>query len=210
MILPQTQIATPEWVKAQEITHWLTHEELEVSDVWASEKRRLEWRAGRLAVKRLLRDSFDLDPLEYTIEKRGVAPIVSRGLLPHISLSLSHSHSLGAASWSDRNTEGVVGIDAQHVRPVHPGLLNRVFTLEEQSQIRLYFGSEDDPQGQLLLWAIKEAAIKSRCIPWERALREISATLTDVNKAVAHCAGEPTISVQMEWMEGWWLARAVR
>lgn len=210
MMLPQTQIATPEWVNSQDIIHWLTGAEIAMSELWTSEKRRLEWRAGRLAVKRLLRDSFDLDPLEYTIQKRGVAPIVSKGLLPHISLSLSHSHGLGAASWSDRDRQGVVGIDAQHVRPVHPGLLHRVFTPEEQSQIRQNFGSEDDPQGQLLFWAIKEASIKARCAPWERALRELSVTLTGIHTAVAHCAGERAILVQTEWLEGWWLARAIR
>ncbi len=210
MILPQTQVATPEWIAAQEISDWLAEAEMIVLKAWASEKRGAEWLAGRLAVKRLLREAYGLSPRDCVVGREGVAPIVPGALPPHIAISLSHSNGLGAASWSDRRSEGTVGVDAQHVRPVHPGLLHRVFTPDERGQIRAHFGAEADAKGQLLFWAVKEAAIKARRVPWERALQDITVMLSAQDAATVHIAGEELIYAQMAWQDGWWLARAAR
>lgn len=210
MGLTQTYLARPDWVSAQQPSDWLTPSELLVWTSWPSEKRQREWLAGRLAVKWLLREAFGLEPLSCEIGKDGVAPVVHGLERPGVSLSLSHCAGLGAASWSDSGTEGTVGVDAQWVRPVHPGLRDRVFRLEEQTQIAARFGSTEDPAGLLLLWAIKEAAIKARRTSWGRALRDVEVTLGLAGAATVSVAGEAPMAAAYVFAAGWWVARVVR
>ncbi|MDQ2799285.1 MAG: 4'-phosphopantetheinyl transferase superfamily protein, partial [Armatimonadota bacterium] len=195
---------------SQDPAHWLTASELAVFAAWRSEMRRREWLAGRLAAKRLIRDAFGLSPLAFAIGRDGDAPCVLGADTPQVCLSLSHSHGLGAATFSNPQTEGTAGIDAQWVRPVHPGLCRRVFTPEEQAQISGIFGREDDLKGMLLLWALKEAAIKARRTAWGHSLRSIEVRLLDDNRAVIQMPGESPLTAAYEWLDGWWLARAVR
>lgn len=210
MNLTQTYVARPDWVSAQAPADWLTPAELLVWASWPSAKRRREWLAGRLAAKRLLRDAFGLEPLACEIGKDGVAPIVHGLERPGVSLSLSHCAGMGAASWSDVGTEGTVGVDAQWVRLVHPGLRDRVFRPEEQAQVGERFGSADDAAGLLLLWAVKEAAIKARRMTWGHALRDIQVTLGREGAATVEIAGEASMSAAYASEIGWWVVRVVR
>lgn len=210
MPLPQTTIARPEWAAAQDPAHWLTAPELALYHALKSPKRRAEWLAGRLAAKRLVGEMFGLGPLAFAVGREGVAPCLLGPALPPLTLSLSHSHGLGAATLSDVGREGSAGIDAQHIRPVRDGLGGRVLTAGERGQIAARFGAEDDPAGMLLFWALKEAAIKARRAPWGLPLREIEARLAGDGHAVIQMTGEPPLSAAFERADGWWLARAVR
>ena len=210
MPLPQTTIAHPEWVASQDPTKWLTVAELTVWVSWRSPKRRAEWLAGRLAAKKLVQDTFGLGPREFTIGREGDAPCLIGPVLPTISLSLSHSAGLGAATLSDKRLEGTAGIDVQRVRLVHSGLGMRVFTAVERRQIAAHFGSEEDLEGMLLLWALKEAAIKARRTAWVHPLQEIEVRLTEGNMAMISMTGEEPMAAAYDWLDGWWLARAVR
>jgi len=210
MTLPQTQIALPEWIAAQEPSEWLTPSEHTVFDGWRSEKRRTEWLAGRLAAKRLVHAEFGLEPSEWAIGRDGIAPSMDAGgRLTEYVLSLSHSGGAGAATVSHRQSEGGAGIDLQQIRPVHPGLCTRAFTQNERQQIAAQFGAEDDPAGMLLLWALKEAAIKARRQPWGRPLQSIEVRLGDPGLADISMEGEPTLTAQYARQSDWWLARAV-
>ncbi len=210
MLLPFTTIARPEWVASQNPAHWLTEPELAVHDGWPSPKRRAEWLAGRLAAKRLVRDTFGVVPLTFAIGREGAAPCVLGAAVPPLTLSLSHSHGLGAATLSDSQHEGSAGIDAQRIRPVHHGLCARVLTSGERRQITDRFGAEDDPAGMLLFWALKEAAIKARRVPWGRPLRGIEARLTGEGHATVQITDEPLMTAAYERVDDWWLARVVR
>ncbi len=210
MPLPQTYLARPDWAASQDPAHWLTASELAVFAAWPSETRRREWLTGRLAAKRLIRDAYGLSPLTFSIGRDGDAPCLLGADTPPLCLSLSHSHGLGAATFSDPQTEGTAGIDVQWVRPVHPGLCRRVFTPEEQAQIAEMFGREDDLEGMLLLWALKEAAIKARRTAWGQPLRDIEVSLLDDNRSAIQMPGEAPLTAAYEWLDGWWLARAVR
>lgn len=181
-----------------------------VCNAWQSSKRRAEWLAGRLAAKSLIRDTFGPAPLTFAIGREGNAPCVLGIAVPSLTLSLSHSHGLGAATLSDNRQEGSAGIDVQHIRPVHPGLCARVFTLGERKQIASRFGAEDDPAGMLLFWTLKEAAIKVRRIAWGRPLREIEAQLTGEGRAAVQMTGENPMTAAFEKVDGWWLARVAR
>lgn len=204
MLLPNTVIAAPDWVGAQNPADWLMPSELAVWESWLSPKRRAEWLAGRLAVKALLRETYGTDPLTCWIAREGVAPVVRGECASGLSLSLSHSGGLGAASLCG-SAEGTVGVDVQRIRPVHRGLAARVFSAEEQAQAE---GQED---GLLLLWALKEAAIKARRLPWGRALRDLEVRLTEPGRAVIAVPGEAAQAAAYVLVEGsWWLARSRR
>ena len=210
MPLPRTTIVHPAWVASQNPAHWLTEPERAVYSAWHSPKRRAEWLAGRLAAKSLLQDTVGLAPLTFAIGREGDAPCVLSAEVPLLTLSLSHSHGLGAATVSDARQEGSAGIDAQRIRPVHPGLCRRVFTPGERRQIAARFGAEDDTAGMLLFWALKEAAIKARRVAWGRSLREIEARLTGEGRAAVQMTDEPIMTAAYEQVDRWWLARVVR
>ncbi|MGI4788959.1 MAG: 4'-phosphopantetheinyl transferase family protein [Janthinobacterium lividum] len=209
MPLSQTVIAEPDWVRAQNPNLWLTLEEMAVLAAWNSEKRKAEWLAGRMAAKRLLLAELGIKPLDWQIGREGAAPAMVGLVLPNITFSISHSEGLGAATLSDKLTEGSAGIDVQHVRPVHPGLCARVFSLGERQQIKEEFGSENDSAGMLLFWALKEAAIKARRLPWGRSLQSISVRLVSPGSSTIFMEGEPLMTARYAHIGGWWLARAV-
>ncbi len=204
MLLPNTIIAAPEWVAAQDPADWLTLSEQKVWGGFVSPKRRAEWLAGRLAVKRLLMEIYGTDPLACEVAREGVAPVV-RGKCPAgLSVSLSHSGGFGAASLCAA-AKGTVGVDVQRIRPAHRGLAARVFSAEEQAQ------TEPLENGLLLLWALKEAAIKARRLPWGRALRELEVRLTGPGRAEIAVPGEAAQTATYASLEGgWWLARSRR
>jgi len=203
MLLPNTAIAAPDWVAAQTPADWLTLAERAVWEGWPSPKRRAEWLAGRLAVKRLLQERYGTDPLACHVAREGVAPVVRGECPPGLSLSLSHSGGLGAAALC-ASAEGTVGVDVQQIRPVHRGLAARVLTECEREQI-------ETPDEVLLLWALKEAAIKARRLPWGRALRDLQVRLTGPGEAEIAIAGEAAQTAAYAYLAGgWWLARSIR
>lgn len=210
MLLPRTTVAEANWIAAQTLSAWLTSSEQAVLDGWRSETRRSEWLAGRLAAKRLLLENLEITPLSWSVGRDGVAPSCGGLNLPHICLSLSHSAGQGAATLSDSRTEGSAGIDIQRVRPVHPGLCARVFTPDERAQIAECFGAEDSAAGMLLFWALKEAAIKARRLPWGGALKSIEVRLVGTDEGKIFLPGEPPQTARYDRHGNWWLARAVR
>jgi len=210
MPLPKTFVASPAWIARQDPEHWLTPEELDVWAAWKLEKRKSEWLAGRLAAKKLMRDEIDLAPPDWSVGRDGAAPSITGVTLPGTLLSLSHSGGFGAATLSDSYSEGSAGVDIQRIRPVHPGLCARVFTPAERAQVAARFGSEDSADGMLLFWALKEAAIKARRLPWPHALQSIEVRLVGAEHSEILLPGEPPMTAQFERLGGWWLARAVR
>lgn len=210
MLLLRTIVAEANWIGAQDIALWLTPSEQAVLGGWRSAARRSEWLAGRLAAKRLLLEELEIAPLSWSVGRDGVAPALDGLRLPDLRLSLSHSGGWGAATLSDSRTEGSAGIDIQRIRPVHSGLCARVFTRSEQAQIAAHFGAEDSADGMLLFWALKEAAIKARRLPWGGALKSIEVRLTSTGESEIILPGEPPLSGQYEHLGDWWLARAVQ
>ena len=212
MPIPKTVVVSPGWVRAQTPGLWLTLSEMDVYAGWNSEKRRSEWLAGRLAAKKLLREQLGVSPRDWQVGRDGVAPAIAGRDLPDIVLSLSHSAGMGAATISDTRTEGSAGIDVQRVRPVHPGLCARVFTPSERRQIAARFGSENSADGMLLLWALKEAAIKARRQAWGRPLRGIAVHLEGAT-AIITLETAQTLTADYARLDAeqghWWLARAV-
>lgn len=214
MPLPRTVIAEADWVRAQAPEDWLTPGERHVYAAWTSDTRRAEWLAGRLAAKKLLQAEFGTDPLGWWVGRDGAAPAIAGCDLPGIALSLSHSSGVGAATVSGTQAEGSAGIDVQRIRPVHPGFCTRVFTGSEREQIAALFGAANDPAGMLLLWSLKEAAIKARREAWGRSLQSLRVTLACPGFAEvaleAPAGGEMVFPAQYTRFGDWWAARAIQ
>ena len=203
-MLKQTVTADADWAAAQDAARWLTAEERAQERAFLSPTRRANWRAGRLAVKRLLLEQWAVAPLACEVGTEGVAPVLVGGHLPAVNISLSHGAGRGAASW-EQNAHGTVGVDIQHVQPVRQGLARRILSPGERAQI-----GEVEPDNLLLFWALKEAAIKACRRPYRRALREIDVTLlTDGTATIVLPGAARPLTAEYLWTDGAWLARAV-
>lgn len=203
-MLKQTVTVDADWAAAQDAVRWLTEQEQAQEQAFQSSARRRDWRAGRLAAKRLMREQWGIDPLACEVGTDGIAPVLMGRRVPAVNISLSHGAGRGAASWED-NMGGTVGVDIQHVRPVHSGLARRILSPGEQAQM-----TDDGHDRLLLFWALKEAAIKACRRPYRRALREIDVTLrADGAASVVMPGAERPLPAEYVWTDGAWLARAV-
>lgn len=203
-VLKQTQMVSAEWAAAQDAGLWLTSWEQERGQSFSSMRRRADWLAGRLAVKKLLWEQWDIAPLSCEVGTDGVAPVLAGLRMPAVNISLSHCAERGAASW-EHNAQGTVGVDIQQVRPVHRHLAGRILSSGERGQ-----DADADVTRLLLFWALKEAAIKACRRPYRRALREIAVTLRmDGTASITLPGAEHPLAAEYIWTDGAWLARAV-
>ncbi len=209
--LPQTLLASPDWIAAQTPAAWLTEHEMRRSNEFAAPTRRRDWQAGRLAAKRLLHDEWAIAPRTCAVGTDGIAPRLDAPGLENINWSLSHSAGWGAASWADTHAQGTVGIDIQQIRAVHAGLAARI--LGEQECVRHTYLQIDlgHDEAILLVWALKEAAIKARRLPWGRALSSIHVQITSAHTAQISLPDEPQMFSASYLRHGsFWVARALR
>ncbi len=208
--LPQTALADPEWIAAQSLADWLTHTEQKRAQGFVSPLRRRDWLAGRLALKRLLWEDWGIAPTSCTVGTDGVAPYLDVPSLAHINWSLSHSGGWGAATWADTRLEGTAGVDIQEIRRAHPRLAARILSADEHAQHDVWREHLGHTEALLLVWAIKEAAIKARRLPWGRALSSISVRLTGDGTAQVTLPHEPCAFAARYARQGlFWTARAV-
>lgn len=209
--LPQTRCAAPDWIAGQALGDWLSEEEQQRLTEFAAPARRRDWLAGRLAAKRLLREQWHGAPAGCTVGTDGVAPCLDVPGLEGINWSLSHSGGWGAASWADTRVEGTVGVDIQQIRAVHGGLAARILGEEEQVQqeaLRKQWGHDG---AVLLVWTLKEAAIKARRLLWGRALSSIAVHVAAGQTASVTLPDEPEAFAGRYVRQGeFWVARVVR
>lgn len=209
--LPQTLPVGPDWIAMQTPSAWLTEAEQQRGREFVSPIRRRDWLAGRLAIKRLLWTDWNISPAACAVGTDGTAPCLDVPGLEHINWSLSHSKGWGAASWADTRTEGTVGVDIQHIRPVHPGLAARLLCEEECVQHSFRREQWGHDEAILLVWALKEAAIKARRLPWGHVLKSITVRLTEGQTAQITLPGEPHPFAGCYARHGaFWVARVVR
>jgi phosphopantetheinyl transferase len=209
--LPQTLTVSPEWVATQTLTHWLTEAEQQRLRGFASPGRQRDWVAGRLAVKRLAWQEWGIAPLHCTVGTDGLAPCLSVPGMEQINWTLSHSSGWGAASWADTSAEGTAGVDIQEIRQAHPRLAARILGADEHAQHSIWREQLGHDEAILLIWAIKEAAIKARRLPWGRALSSIHVRLAGDGTALVTLPHEPCAFAAHYARNGlFWAARAVR
>ena len=73
-----------------------------------------------------------------------------------LHFNLSHCDGIGVCAVSDR----CVGVDAEGIRTVSDGLIQRVLTSDEIKVLSSYGSAEDKRKAFLRLWTIKESVMK--------------------------------------------------
>lgn len=141
---------------------WLSASELTRLERIRSERRRREFLAGRLALRRTLSSVYGGDVFrDWSIDAPEEAPPRLSSPFPSSEIRLGLSHS---ADWLLCAVANVpVGVDIERVRDDrdYPALIQEVCSPKEQQRLRT--NSNDTVPAQFTaLWALKEAWLKSR------------------------------------------------
>lgn len=169
-----------------------------------TDKRRLDWLAGRAAAKAALRLYFrktlghDLDPatLEVAANAQG-GPVCSRPDAPAFSISHCAAGGLCVAGFSGR----LIGADWETVTPRTRGLA-RLFTREGELPV----DREASPLELTRLWAVKEAVLKLLGLGLACSPRDVEAVLAlgaqpirfhGAARARWESLGSPRVSIAM-------------
>jgi 4'-phosphopantetheinyl transferase len=152
-----------------EIRDWLAPRELKTVQGFKALKRQVEWLAGRLAVKSLVRDCLDarLPSVDITVahEPPG-APFLP--LFSGHCLSITHAGRWAAAAVS-LDPALAVGIDIERLSiPGTRGFLDLVFSAREQAVL-----DRSDPLALARAWTLKEAYLKYIRRGFHRSLRQV-------------------------------------
>ena len=158
--------------------HWLAETEsgLPSGDEWLSDaekaflsglrspKRRADWRLGRWTAKlaiaswyRSPRDPAALAQIEAWPRSSGAPEAFWGGQRAGVSISLSHSH--GAALCAVSPGGAALGCDLERVTPHSPAFVSDYFTAEEQAAVG---GVPEADRDRILtlLWSTKESVLK--------------------------------------------------
>ncbi|MFP5501786.1 MAG: 4'-phosphopantetheinyl transferase family protein, partial [Candidatus Sericytochromatia bacterium] len=137
----------------------LTAAEREALALYTFPKRRRDWLLGRLAGKEALSRATggDWQPEAITVSRHeSGGPDFSGpdGRLAGWRLSISHGHGLAAGLATPEPS----GVDLELFRAVEPGGWRFFLTEEERKWLE---GEPLGAQGEILVWALKEAAYKA-------------------------------------------------
>ncbi len=122
-------------------------------------KRRNEWLAGRLAIRRLISKVKDIHEADISVGNKelGSPVLLLRGKEDTGSISISHSNQWVAVCYSDSN--GSVGIDLEEIVPRDDAFRCDYFTTTEQNWVTA--GNKDEQNLRLnMLWSAKESVLK--------------------------------------------------
>lgn len=175
----------------------------------ASDGRRRDWLAGRVAVKRALRAALRergeavpaYDSITVTNDASG-APRFSIAGRPDLTerwnVSIAHDDGFAVAALACTARSGRVGVDIERERPLPARLLRYVLTPREKA---ILDGPGAPAMPALALWALKEAAVKAAAgeSPGEvPAMREIELTWRGVARYAARIvrAGAPAARIR--------------
>lgn len=209
---PRLHWVTPHDLEAHcsrySLEEWLTRAELRLCSRFRAERRQRDWLAGRLAAKKLIQRHFQktreftLTHIEITNDEVG-APIVCVLGDGGLNISISHSEGHGLAGFA---VQSRLGVDLQKIRPVRPGLLERILSERERNQLTKHFAARED-EGVTLFWALKEAVMKAQRARIAPRFQEIEITVIEPGRAEI-CIGNKKLSAHWGQREGFIFAFA--
>jgi phosphopantetheinyl transferase len=121
---------------------------------YSFEKRRRDWILGRFAAKLAVAEVTDLAPAAVGIRSEENGHPVAVGAPVGWDLSLTHGHSFAGALCAP----GAVGVDLELLRSVPPNGWRFFLTPSEREWLA---GEPLGPHGEIIAWALKEAAYKA-------------------------------------------------
>ena len=185
---------------------WLSPAERRVAAGLRFERRRADWRLGRLTAKAAVGAWLGVAPerVEIVAAADGAPEALVDGAPAAVSVSLSHRAGRAIAAVDD--APRVVGCDIECVEPRSDAFLQDWLAPAEQALVSGASGEAARALAANLVWTAKEAAAKVR----RAGLR------LDVRQAVVVPAGEPAVdgawhALRVEWRDrgptpGWWRA----
>ncbi|MEZ4516696.1 MAG: 4'-phosphopantetheinyl transferase superfamily protein [Chloroflexota bacterium] len=149
---------------------WLSQDETRFLQTLKIEKRRNDWLLGRWTAKSLIahvlaaqvnnRLGFPSISIHKSPDGSPVVDLSSAGeKLPLLTLSISHSHQVGAAALVAA-ANWPLGIDLEYLEPRHPHFVADYFTMDEQQQLA-DLPEADQVTAVNAIWSGKEAALKA-------------------------------------------------
>ena len=129
------------------------------------DKRRLEWLAGRMAIKKLLKvveqkfSQYAEEQLEILKEESGAPYLCINGeCLQNHSISISHSNGFLLCAYCPADSR--LGIDLERIEPRPQPFVQDFFTQAEVRQVELC-PPQEAAQLATLIWSAKEAILKA-------------------------------------------------
>jgi len=195
----------------------LSERELAALQALASEKRRRDWLAGRLAAKLLVARTLapalgtllPLRDIEIGYDTDG-APrftVAGRpGLESGWSISIAHCAGHGACAMAQTSRTGRVGVDLERARELRPEL--RRYFLSADELRRLGELPAGGPISPLALWTVKEAVIKAAPHATQRSMRNVHLSWDQTGRVSAAIIGPAARGVRIAAAcerRGFWL-----
>ena len=143
-------------------------------------KRRNEWAAGRLALKKLVQKvipglhELSMDQIEVLNEPSGAPFIALADARFTICVSLSHSNGYVLAACSSQVSR--LGVDLEKIEPRQPEFITDYFTSAEQQQI--FSAGIHGDELATLFWSGKEALLKAASLGLRMDTRNIDLGFT--------------------------------
>ncbi len=168
---------------AEQVDHWrtfLTAAEQARADRYLFEKHRRRFIVGRAHLRHYLADYLAHPPAAITLHTHEHGKLFVDH--PTLQFNLSHSHELAVFAFGHG---GAIGIDVEHVRPLHhlAGMAKRFFTTAEQAE--LFAQAEADQVAYFFrLWTCKEAYLKALGTGLTRSSRSFTVTAAPVPQLV--------------------------
>lgn len=161
----------------------LGNDEQNYLDLLRFKKRREEWLAGRLALKRLLQkvitdlSSLELDQIQILKAESGAPFIQVEGkVYPKVSISISHSNGFVLCGVSQQIFR--LGVDLERVENRSESFMGDFFTQKEVEQINCQ-PTEERAFLSTLIWSEKEAVLKALSLGLKMDTRHIQIDLSN-------------------------------
>ncbi|MEZ4700812.1 MAG: 4'-phosphopantetheinyl transferase superfamily protein [Rhodothermales bacterium] len=167
---------------------FLAPEELDRWERFGLEKRRREFLLGRVALRTLLADRFEGEPVTFPVRVADDGAVE----LPATGWGASVAHS-GDRAVAAINAAGPIGVDIERVQPRHAGLPG--FLLHPGEKLLLDTGDPDDTL--ILVWTLKEAVLKAMRTGFRTSPKHLKVDLDPP-------AGRATVTVKEQQL---WQAR---
>lgn len=151
-----------------DLTLQLGEEEQKFLELLRFKKRREEWLAGRLALKKILQAVVpDLSVVEtrriQIIKAENGAPILQVDSVVPAPLAISLSHSNGFVLCAVTSQTPKLGVDLEMIEARSDSFIQDYFTVKEVAEID-HHSSEDRAFLSTLLWSEKEAVLKALAV----------------------------------------------
>jgi 4'-phosphopantetheinyl transferase len=161
--------------RAEQWERWLSADERTLLATFTHESRRRAFRCGRAAARLAIHAATGLPPdgIIIRINDTGAVSVSDSAL----HLSITHSGNFAAAAVSARN----IGIDLERDRAVNAGLLDRIASAEDRSQLN----ESGLPRPALACWTLKEAVLKGLGAGLRIAPSSLSLSLTGETAFIA-------------------------